>query len=485
MSLLPIVEHQGRRWRFNEDLYPERLNWKSVFVGTGAEVAALDISASLVSRYPFDDTLNDSVGSNNLSGTVTYGDGVYGRCLAPSSQRAQASAQTVHEFATSDFAFTFWLRLNAISGTQVILGKRDPGASTNKGYRIYVNSTGKLVTEYCDGSAAVITATSTFTIAATIWYFIKLSFDRDGFMSIFYNEVGDTSVSIAAQQATIATNGQTFTVASDSPSGSNYLNGRIDQLQVFSAVVSDPTGQEIFGNRHSMQLLGATKTESGVTKDYLYHVNAENTSLIRLIQSGGDVDSFIRIRAQGEVRFADADNSHYVGFKSAATVTTSLAWTLPSVDGAASSKDVLSSDGAGILAFVAPNMKPLNMDDTSTTQTLTAADTNIKSYSLAANTFTRIFVMVHGRINAGDDAELNNSVDVKIKIGASTKTVNFPWPNIVSGAFPSGDLYLPFSMFYSAVQTGAATVAVSEDAASDDNDQSVIIDGFYVFGMNY
>jgi hypothetical protein len=482
---LPIVEHQGRKWRFNEDIYPERFNWKSVFVGTGAEVASLDISASLVSRYPFDDTLNDSVGSNNLTGTMTYGDGVYGRCINPSSQRAQASAQTVHEFGTSDFAFTFWLRLDAISGTQVIVGKRDPAVSTNKGYRIYVNSAAKLVAEYCDGSAAVIAATSTFTIAANTWYFIKVSFDRDGFMSIFYNEVGDTTVSISAQQATIATNGQTFTVASDSPSGSNYLDGRVDQLQVFSAVVSDPTGQEIFGNRHSMQLIGATKTESGVTKDYLYHVNAENTGLIRLIQSGGDVDSFIRIRAQGEIRFADADNSHYVGFKAAATITTSLAWTLPSADGAASSKDVLSSDGAGILAFAAPNMKPLSMDDTSSTQAFTNSETNIKSYSLAANTFTRIFVMVHGRINAGDDSELNNDVTIKIKIGASSKAIGYQWPNIVTGQFQSGDLYLPFSMFYSAVQTGAATVAVSEQATSDDADQAVHIDGFYVFGMNY
>jgi hypothetical protein len=93
--------------------------------------------------------------------------------------------------------------------------------------------------------------------------------------------------------------------------------------------------------------------------------------------------------------------------------------------------------------------------------------------------------MVHGRINAGDDSELNNDVTVKIKIGASNKAIGYQWPNIVTGQFQSGDLYLPFTMFYSAVQTGAATVAVSEQATSDDADQAVHIDGFYVFGMNY
>lgn len=287
---LPIVEHQGRRWRFNEDLYPERFNWKSVFVGRGAEMDALDIDANLVSRYPFDDTFNDSVGTNNLSGSMTYGSGVYGRAIAPSSQRAQASAQTVHEFGTSDFAFSFWLRLNAISDTQVIIGKRDPAISTNKGYRIYVNSSGKLVAEYCDGTACVISATSSFTISANTWYFIKVSFDRDGFLSIYYNEVGDASVSIGAQQGSISTNGQTFTVASDSPSGTNYLNGRLDQLQVFSGTVSDTSAQEIFGNRHAMQLLGCMETGSGFTKGYLYVVNEENTGTVRIQRSAGDVE---------------------------------------------------------------------------------------------------------------------------------------------------------------------------------------------------
>ncbi|MGI0025201.1 MAG: LamG domain-containing protein, partial [Nitrososphaera sp.] len=410
MSLLPIIEHQGRKWKFNEDLFPERLNWKTLFVGTGGELDALDIDANLVSRYPFNDSLNDAFGANNLSGTVTYGSGgVYGKCLDPTSQRAQASAQTVHEFGTSDFAFTFWLKMDAISGTQVIIGKRDPAISTHKGYRIYVNPSGKLVAEYCDGSAAFLSATSTFTISANTWYFIKVVFDRDGFLSLYYNEVGDATVSIAGQPASIATNGQTFTVASDSPSGSNYLNGMLDQLQVFSATVSDATGQEIFGNRHGMQLLGCMETGSGFTKDTIYYVNAENTAILELVnktsvQTGilnkgftsPDITTLIRLLAQAEIRFADSDSSHYVGFKSPATVTANKIWTLPGADGAAN--EVPITNGAGILTFFAPNMKPLNIDDATTTQTMTAAETDIKTYSLAANSFSRIFVIIHGVI---------------------------------------------------------------------------------------
>jgi hypothetical protein len=103
-------------------------------------------------------------------------------------------------------------------------------------------------------------------------------------MAIFINQAIDGAVSIAGQPASIATNGQTFTVGSDSPSGSNYLNGKVDQLQVFSAVVSDAAGQEIFGNRHAMQLLGCMETGSGFNRDTLYYVNSENSLILEVVE---------------------------------------------------------------------------------------------------------------------------------------------------------------------------------------------------------
>jgi hypothetical protein len=479
------VEHQGRRWRFNEDLYPERFNWKSVFVGTGAEIDALDIDANLVSRYPFDDTLGDSVGSNNLSGSMTYGSGVYGRAIAPSSQRAQASAQTVHEFGTSDFAFSFWLRLNAISGTQVIIGKRDPGASTNKGYRVYVDSAGKLVAEYCDGTASVISVTSSFTVSANSWYFIKVSFDRDGFLSLYYNEVGDSAVSISAQQGSIASNGQTFTVASDSPSGTNYLNGRLDQLQVFSGTVSDTSAQEIFGNRHAMQLLGCMETGSGLTKGYLYVVNEENTGTVRILRSAGDVDTYLRFLAQAEIRLADADSSNYVGLKGPGTVSANKIWTMPASDGAASAKDVLSTDGAAVLSFIPPNMKPLNIDDSTSSQACTGTQVTVKSYTLPANSFTRILVLAAGKWDSVNRAEDDpSSFDVTIDITGSTKTITHNPIQATTSQITdnSGDWH--WFMMYSKVDTAGGTIAIKADHNGTDS-KTITCHTFYVFALNY
>ena len=40
----------------------------------------------------------------------------------------------------------------------------------------------------------------------------------------------------------------------------------------------------------------------------------------------------LTLQAQNDLRFADADSSHYVGLKAPATVSSSLTWTLPSAD---------------------------------------------------------------------------------------------------------------------------------------------------------
>ena len=60
----------------------------------------------------------------------------------------------------------------------------------------------------------------------------------------------------------------------------------------------------------------------------------------------------INMRGQGEVRFNDADSSNYVSFKSGATVTSNITWTLPTIDGAGG--QVLATDGAGTLSWATP-----------------------------------------------------------------------------------------------------------------------------------
>jgi len=60
----------------------------------------------------------------------------------------------------------------------------------------------------------------------------------------------------------------------------------------------------------------------------------------------------LTLNATAELRLADTDSSHYVGFKSPGTVTTNRIWTLPSADGSAG--QTLSTDGSGALSWSTP-----------------------------------------------------------------------------------------------------------------------------------
>ena len=57
----------------------------------------------------------------------------------------------------------------------------------------------------------------------------------------------------------------------------------------------------------------------------------------------------LTLNATAELRLADTDSSHYVGFKAPGTVSSNKIWTLPSADG--TSGQVLQTNGSGVLSF--------------------------------------------------------------------------------------------------------------------------------------
>jgi hypothetical protein len=59
----------------------------------------------------------------------------------------------------------------------------------------------------------------------------------------------------------------------------------------------------------------------------------------------------LTLNATAELRLADTDSSHYVGFKAPGTVTTNKIWTLPAADGTAGY--ALTTDGSGALSWAA------------------------------------------------------------------------------------------------------------------------------------
>ena len=90
-----------------------------------------------------------------------------------------------------------------------------------------------------------------------------------------------------------------------------------------------------------------------------------------------DVSGDVRARAQGDVRFADADSSNFVAFQSPGVVVADVTWTLPAADGGAGT--FLSTSGGGTLSWASAGGAPT--DATYITQTANATLTNEQALS--------------------------------------------------------------------------------------------------------
>ena len=118
-----------------------------------------------------------------------------------------------------------------------------------------------------------------------------------------------------------------------------------------------------------------------------FPASSTNTALVRWSGTGGNTlldtsgilsdGSNITLNARGEVRFSDADSSHYIAFESPATVGTSYTMTLPADLPAAN--EVLTvtsySSGAGVLEWAAPSSGPSQASATET-----ESQTNVDKY---------------------------------------------------------------------------------------------------------
>lgn len=113
----------------------------------------------------------------------------------------------------------------------------------------------------------------------------------------------------------------------------------------------------------------ASGTDTGMYSSGVDAVDFSTAGTRRLgIASGGDLTVYggnVTLNTQGNLRFADADSSNWVAFKSPATVATNVTWTLPSVDG--TNGQALTTNGTGTLSWTSP---------ASTTDNITAGNTN-------------------------------------------------------------------------------------------------------------
>ena len=140
----------------------------------------------------------------------------------------------------------------------------------------------------------------------------------------------DAATVTTSPDATAAAQFVTFVAVSDSSS---------QELRTDASVTYNP----------STNVLSATSF-TGTT------VNTTNLNVSGSVANGVNEITFtgdLKVASTKEIRYYDTDNSHFIGFKSAGTVTASKSFTLPDGDG--TTNQVLTTDGNETLSWSTPS----------------------------------------------------------------------------------------------------------------------------------
>jgi hypothetical protein len=461
-------------------MYVQRLQQKLVWTGPGADLNALDYITNLVSRYAFGGNGNDSFGANNLTpqNSPTYTvNGRYGQA-ADLSGTMHYTGGDVHDIGTGDKAVTGWFKLGALGSAQVIVSKRNADTATNDGWAVFVNSSNKLVVQFCDGSANHITATGATTLTTGIWYFFGAVFDRDGNMTLYLGTesskgiVIDATIAISTQQ-TDAGNAVNFAIGRYGAGTANNFTGQIDQIQIFSATVTEANMLLIFERLHSGVFAYCEASGNGFIKDTMYRRDAENTAW----------NAWMNV---SDIRLLDSDGSNKITVKAPSTVGSDYTITLPDAV-PAGNKQVMNFTTGGVGVFQTPNGYPINIDKVlGSSVTESTVETVSKTYVLPANDYDAIMIIMGWEVNSLQDDVAETSASINLAIGGTVFA-----PNDVSFTQQDGTddftIGAAGELTWIGAQTSSVTIkAMYFDAdASPDTGPSKRCSYLYVFGLRY
>jgi hypothetical protein len=168
--------------------------------------------------------------------------------------------------------------------------------SSNKGYRLYINSSGYPTFVVGDGTN-VSTVTGNKKVNDEIWHSIVASRSGSGVLNIYVD--GISAGSAEDNTGNIASIVD-ITIGRDS-AGSNYFKGKLDELSIYEYALSAPQAK-VINNRNSTAMLGLPKDDS--PQPIGYWTFDEATGTIASDQSANENDGTLK-------NMTDAD--HVVG----------------------------------------------------------------------------------------------------------------------------------------------------------------------------
>jgi len=127
--------------------------------------------------------------------------------------------------------------------------------------------------------------------------------------------------------------------------------------------------------------------------------------------TGGTVTGNVTLNSQSDIRFGDADSSHFVALQAPATVTANLTLTLPAADG--SSGQALTTDGSGALAFATIGGVPIGAVFHFAASTAPTGFLKANGAAVSRTTFAALFAITGTTYGSGDGSTTFNLPDLR------------------------------------------------------------------------
>lgn len=208
------------------------------------------LMTGLYSAYILDANLNDSLGTYNgtIAGTETYTTGKINNGLSLNGTSYFSLGTDTHKF-TSDFSFTFWIKLSSLATTcYPVSNYQTPGVQ--RGWRLGIAATGNVSFSAYNGGTNILSMSSAnSTITTGKWYNITVKFVASGSCAILVN-----GISVATGASSGACNYTTSTYPTIGASKytsvlvEGQVNGVMDAVTFWSrAITTDETDQVYSG----------------------------------------------------------------------------------------------------------------------------------------------------------------------------------------------------------------------------------------------
>lgn len=196
------------------------------------------LNQNLVGYWPMDDTsgnATDASGNSitlNNSTSATYTTGKFGNALLTSSSNKYVSASDSNDLSiTKSLTISAWINPDSVSGTQTIAGKWD---GANESYLLSLSGS---AIRFSVNAAANYVQTSSGAIVASRYQLVTASYDAPAqTVKIYVNGIAQNTTTTGTIANSLDDDSGNFSVAAEDSSGtaSNYYNGRIDDLRLYS-----------------------------------------------------------------------------------------------------------------------------------------------------------------------------------------------------------------------------------------------------------